>query len=82
MRRDQVPVIYYTNLLISNLIQMCTIIIIVAKPDDHETYMMSFVIYYFGVQASLYFKLCIALERYLSNFQCVYLHVLEYYIVL
>ncbi|KAL3971683.1 metabotropic glutamate receptor 7 [Sarotherodon galilaeus] len=63
VRRDQVPVIYYTNLLISNLIQMCTIIIIVAKPDDHETYMMSFVIYYFGVQASLYFKLCIALER-------------------
>ncbi|XP_030604385.1 mas-related G-protein coupled receptor member X1-like isoform X1 [Archocentrus centrarchus] len=63
VRRDQVPVIYYTNLLISNLIQMCTIIIIVAKPDDHETYMMSFVIYYFGVLASLYFKMCIALER-------------------
>ncbi|KAL3971700.1 carboxypeptidase N regulatory subunit [Sarotherodon galilaeus] len=59
-RRYQVPVIYYTNLIISILIHHSTMFFwwgIV-----HGTIACFF--YYFAVTASLYFRLFIALERY------------------
>ncbi|XP_039477918.1 uncharacterized protein LOC120443376 [Oreochromis aureus] len=60
VRRVKVPIISYTNLLISNLIQMCIMIAWVARVERSICVM----IYISCAMASLYFKMCIALERY------------------
>uniref|UniRef100_A0A3Q0T8I0 G-protein coupled receptors family 1 profile domain-containing protein n=1 Tax=Amphilophus citrinellus TaxID=61819 RepID=A0A3Q0T8I0_AMPCI len=59
-RRSQVPIIYYTNLLISNLIQICIMTVWVTRVESS----IFIFIYVSCVMASLYFKMCIALERY------------------
>uniref|UniRef100_A0A3Q0T8I3 G-protein coupled receptors family 1 profile domain-containing protein n=1 Tax=Amphilophus citrinellus TaxID=61819 RepID=A0A3Q0T8I3_AMPCI len=64
VRRKHVPVIYYTNVLISNLIQLIMLATLVAKWNSHEVIIICIIISFFGVMASLYFKMCIALERY------------------
>ncbi|XP_030604304.1 taste receptor type 2 member 104-like [Archocentrus centrarchus] len=59
-RRSQVPIIYYTNLLISNLIQICIMTLWVTRVESS----IFIVIYVSCMMATLYFKMCIALERY------------------
>ncbi|XP_025753503.1 uncharacterized protein LOC112842008 [Oreochromis niloticus] len=59
VRRVKVPIISYTNLLISNLIQMCIMIAWVARVERSICVM----IHASCAMASLYFKMCIALER-------------------
>ncbi|XP_039890114.1 uncharacterized protein LOC120735004 isoform X2 [Simochromis diagramma] len=59
MQRSQVPVIYYTNLLLSNLIRICIMIVWIIRVESS----MSGMIYHLCVMVGLYFKVCIALER-------------------
>ncbi|XP_039639709.1 G-protein coupled receptor 4-like isoform X2 [Perca fluviatilis] len=54
--------IYVINLLISDLIQFCCLIGLVAKSEDQK---ITVVIYFSSLLASVYFMVCIALERYL-----------------
>ncbi|KAL3971703.1 carboxypeptidase N regulatory subunit [Sarotherodon galilaeus] len=63
-RRNQVPVIYYINLILSNVIKICAFNMTKAKPNDRTISSIASVIYLLSVMASLYFKTCIALERY------------------
>uniref|UniRef100_I3J0N9 Uncharacterized LOC102078076 n=2 Tax=Oreochromis niloticus TaxID=8128 RepID=I3J0N9_ORENI len=60
VQRCQAPFIYYTNLLVSNLLQLCITMAFMKKPHNQ----VFEIILYCGVMASLYFKCCIALERY------------------
>ncbi|XP_030298088.1 mas-related G-protein coupled receptor member A4-like [Sparus aurata] len=63
VRKDHVVPIYVVNLLISDLIQFCCLIILVTKIQA-----MKFVtirIYLSSVMVSICFMVCIALERYL-----------------
>ncbi|XP_030603739.1 uncharacterized protein LOC115793108 [Archocentrus centrarchus] len=64
VQRGQAPIIYYANLLFSNLIQPCAVIVIMAKGDGHTTFTTAAAINYTGVLASLYFKMWIVLDRY------------------
>ncbi|KAL3971701.1 zona pellucida sperm-binding protein 1 [Sarotherodon galilaeus] len=59
-RSCEVPLIYYINLLISNLIHRCMTFFLWTKLHDRTLCFF----YYLVVTTSLYFKLCIALERY------------------
>ncbi|KAL3971686.1 carboxypeptidase N regulatory subunit [Sarotherodon galilaeus] len=66
VRREQVSITYYTNLLISNLIQFSMMIISLIIKENHELvlfYYISLGIYYCAVFANLDFKMCIATER-------------------
>ncbi|XP_045920998.1 ovarian cancer G-protein coupled receptor 1-like [Micropterus dolomieu] len=65
VRSDHVAPIYVINLLISDLIQLCYMIIQVAKPDYWNIEEISYDIYLSAVFASVYFMVCVALERYL-----------------
>uniref|UniRef100_A0A669B1L3 G-protein coupled receptors family 1 profile domain-containing protein n=1 Tax=Oreochromis niloticus TaxID=8128 RepID=A0A669B1L3_ORENI len=60
VRRSPVPVIYYTNLLTSNLIQICIMIVWILRISSS----IAAVIHFSCVMASLYFRMCVALERY------------------
>ncbi|XP_044228185.1 mas-related G-protein coupled receptor member B1-like [Thunnus albacares] len=64
VQNNNVAPIFIINLLISDIIQLCCMIVEVAKPDwkNEEIF---FYIYCFGVLASVGFMVCIALERYL-----------------
>ncbi|XP_049456133.1 G-protein coupled receptor 4-like [Epinephelus fuscoguttatus] len=65
VRNDHVAPIYISNLLISDLIQLCCLIAEVAQPKDRKIVNIFTYIYYFCVGASGGFMVCIALERYL-----------------
>ncbi|XP_050924436.1 G-protein coupled receptor 4-like, partial [Lates calcarifer] len=65
VRNDHVAPIYVINLLISDLIQFCCMIVEVAEPEDWKINEAFFSIYYFGLMASVGFMVCVALERYL-----------------
>ncbi|XP_073337566.1 uncharacterized protein [Pagrus major] len=65
VRNDHVAPIYIINLLISDVIQLCCMIVDVAPLEDWKIYNITFIIYYFAVIASVGFMVCIALERYL-----------------
>lgn len=65
VRNDHVAPIYVSNLLISDLIQLCCLIAEVAQPKDRKIVDVFTYIYYFCVGASGGFMVCIALERYL-----------------
>ncbi|XP_044228187.1 G-protein coupled receptor 4-like [Thunnus albacares] len=64
VQNNNVAPIYIINLLISDIIQFCCMIVDVAKPDRNIHIAFS-IIYFYSVLASVGFMVCIALERYL-----------------
>ncbi|XP_067466961.1 mas-related G-protein coupled receptor member B1-like isoform X2 [Thunnus thynnus] len=66
VQNNNVAPIYIINLLISDIIQFCCVIVKKAKPVDLKIYRIFYYIYCFGVLASIGFMVCIALERYLG----------------
>ncbi|KAM9345105.1 uncharacterized protein ABDE67_014001 [Symphorus nematophorus] len=65
VRKDHVAPIYVINLLISDLIQLCCIIVQVAPTDNVIIYTILGVMYFYCVLVSVGFMVCISLERYL-----------------
>ncbi|TDH01591.1 hypothetical protein EPR50_G00182000 [Perca flavescens] len=63
--KDNVAPIYVINLLISDLIQFCCMIGFLAQPGYQDIYQIGGRIYFSSLVASVYFMVCIALERYL-----------------
>uniref|UniRef100_A0A3Q1IWP9 G-protein coupled receptors family 1 profile domain-containing protein n=1 Tax=Anabas testudineus TaxID=64144 RepID=A0A3Q1IWP9_ANATE len=61
LRKNHVAPIYVINLLISDLIQLCCMII----RETGTAWFINRCIYFFGLMASVGFMVCIALERYL-----------------
>lgn len=68
VQKDNITPLYVINLLISDVIQLCSMIIIVANNVSEETCKVFNYIYYFGVMAGVGFMMCVSLERY-SNYQ-------------
>ena len=66
VQKDNVAPIYVINLLISDLIQFCCMIGFLAQPGYQDIYQIGGRIYFSSLVASVYFMVCIALERYLS----------------
>ncbi|XP_044229432.1 G-protein coupled receptor 4-like [Thunnus albacares] len=65
VKNDHVAPIYIINLLISDIFQLCYMIVKVANTFNREIYRTFYHIYYYSVLASVGFMVCIALERYL-----------------
>ncbi|XP_042290130.1 G-protein coupled receptor 4-like [Thunnus maccoyii] len=65
VQNNNVAPIFIINLLISDIIQFCYMIIKVTEPVDLKIYRIFFYIYCFGLVTSVGFMVCIALERYL-----------------
>ncbi|XP_041804056.1 G-protein coupled receptor 4-like [Chelmon rostratus] len=65
VRNDHVAPIYIINLLISDVIQLCCMIIWVAPIQEGGIFKIFYYFYYFGVSASVCFMVCVAVERYL-----------------
>ncbi|XP_045921182.1 ovarian cancer G-protein coupled receptor 1-like [Micropterus dolomieu] len=65
VRRDHVAPIYVINLLITDLIQLCFMIVQVVRNVDWTIYLIFVYIYFSALIASVGFMVCIALERYL-----------------
>lgn len=64
-RNERIPVIYYTNLLISNVIIFSTSISLLSRNDDgYTTFTVDPYIYLIGQIANPNLKMCIAIERY------------------
>ncbi|XP_044227901.1 G-protein coupled receptor 4-like, partial [Thunnus albacares] len=64
VQNNNVAPIYIINLLISDIIQLCCMIVKVAKLNGCIRFIFS-IIYCFGLMVSVGFMVCIALERYL-----------------
>ncbi|XP_014867610.1 PREDICTED: uncharacterized protein LOC106933086 [Poecilia mexicana] len=75
VRLENIPVIKYMNLLVSNLVQFGSMIVWVAQKDEREIPVWSVAVYYCSVMASLGFRVCITLERYFvivpPKLQCI-----------
>uniref|UniRef100_A0A8P4KI26 G-protein coupled receptors family 1 profile domain-containing protein n=1 Tax=Dicentrarchus labrax TaxID=13489 RepID=A0A8P4KI26_DICLA len=65
VRNDHVAPIYVINLLISDLIQLCCLIVWLARREDQKIFQILKLIYDSCLIASVGFMVCIALERYL-----------------
>ncbi|XP_044229395.1 ovarian cancer G-protein coupled receptor 1-like [Thunnus albacares] len=67
VQNDHVAPIYIINLLISDIIQLCYMIVLVAEPEKSQKIyqVFSYYVYCFGVVTSVGFMVCVALERYL-----------------
>ncbi|XP_042358474.1 ovarian cancer G-protein coupled receptor 1-like, partial [Plectropomus leopardus] len=65
MKNGQVAPIYVINLLISDLIQLCCMIVELAQPEEWKITEAFVYIYIYCLVASVLFMMCIALERYL-----------------
>ncbi|XP_045897986.1 ovarian cancer G-protein coupled receptor 1-like, partial [Micropterus dolomieu] len=65
VRSDHVAPIYVINLLICDLIQFCYMIVQVVPTVDWRIHDIFIYIYLSALFASVYFMVCIALERYL-----------------
>ncbi|XP_060899922.1 G-protein coupled receptor 4-like [Labrus mixtus] len=63
VRKDHVAPIYVINLLSSDLIQLCCLLIEEIK--HHQTHVILVYIYYSGLLTSVCFMVCVSLERYL-----------------
>ncbi|XP_059179755.1 proteinase-activated receptor 1-like [Centropristis striata] len=66
VRKDQVAPIYVINLLISDLVQFCYMIVEVAAPEKKNLLKLFMYIYDYSVLVSVGFMVVIALERYLA----------------
>ncbi|XP_042073092.1 uncharacterized protein LOC121813409 [Haplochromis burtoni] len=63
VQRDRAQTIYYTNLLIANVIQICAKIVwIVTTGRWHHDITVAF--HFISVMANVYFQMCLAAERY------------------
>ncbi|KAI3362830.1 hypothetical protein L3Q82_001871 [Scortum barcoo] len=65
VQKDHVTPIYVINLLISDLIQLCCMIIQVARPMNWTPCEVFNLIHFFGLTSSVGFMVCVAMERYL-----------------
>ncbi|KAM9340219.1 G-protein coupled receptor 4-like [Symphorus nematophorus] len=65
VQKDQVAPIYIINLLISDILQLCSMIVEVVRPEDQKIHDIFSYIHLSGLMASVCFMLCVALERYL-----------------
>uniref|UniRef100_A0A3B4Y1A4 G-protein coupled receptors family 1 profile domain-containing protein n=1 Tax=Seriola lalandi dorsalis TaxID=1841481 RepID=A0A3B4Y1A4_SERLL len=65
VRNDHTAPIFIINLLISDLIQLCCMIVEVVQPEDSIITTIFDTIYLWGLTASVGFMVCVALERYL-----------------
>ncbi|KAG7999535.1 G-protein coupled receptor 4, partial [Nibea albiflora] len=65
VRDGQVAPIYVINLLITDIIQLCCLIVEVAAPEDWNI-RIAFVIHTYILLTSVGFMVCVALERYLA----------------
>ncbi|KAM7385215.1 hypothetical protein PAMP_001309 [Pampus punctatissimus] len=65
VRNNNVVPIYVINLLITDLIQLCSLTVYVATFSDNIYTTYNIHIYTFGVLASVSFMVCVSLERYL-----------------
>ncbi|XP_038586216.1 G-protein coupled receptor 4-like [Micropterus salmoides] len=65
VRSDHVAPIYVINLLIADLIQFCCMIVEVTRSEDEKILFVFSIIHFSALFASVYFMVCIALERYL-----------------
>ncbi|XP_038586179.1 G-protein coupled receptor 4-like isoform X4 [Micropterus salmoides] len=65
VRSDHVAPIYLINLLITDVLQFCCMIVDVAPNVDENIYFIFYCIYFSALFASIYFMVCISLERYL-----------------
>ncbi|XP_029006392.3 proto-oncogene Mas-like, partial [Betta splendens] len=63
VKKDNVAPIFVINLLVSDVIQLCALIVMLK--GNTFAYHVSYTMYTIGVLASVGFMLCIALERYL-----------------
>ncbi|MEQ2207723.1 hypothetical protein XENOCAPTIV_017519 [Xenoophorus captivus] len=61
---DHCPVTYYLNLLIANLVQLITLVVLVLTRDGHNLNLACLIICCSAAMVSLYFRMIIALERY------------------
>ncbi|XP_071767527.2 G-protein coupled receptor 4-like [Centroberyx gerrardi] len=57
--------IYVINLLVSDLIQLCCLVVREAAPWGYTHSVFSYHIHYIGITASVSFMVCVSLERYL-----------------
>ncbi|KAK2824596.1 hypothetical protein Q5P01_021771 [Channa striata] len=64
VQKDHVVPIYFINLLVSDLIQLCCMIVFVTAKYSH-IFHRAYDIFTYSLMASVYFMLCIALDRYL-----------------
>ncbi|KAM3606733.1 uncharacterized protein V6R79_022291 [Siganus canaliculatus] len=65
IRNDHTAPIYVINLLVSDVIQLCCLIVFLVRPEEYEQRGVTFFIYNFGLIVSIFFMMCISLERYL-----------------
>ncbi|XP_045898703.1 G-protein coupled receptor 4-like [Micropterus dolomieu] len=65
VRRDHVAPIYLINLLITDVLQFCCMIVRVAPNVDKKINFIFIFIYLSALFASVFFMVCISLERYL-----------------
>ncbi|XP_020485839.2 G-protein coupled receptor 4-like [Labrus bergylta] len=63
VRKDHVAPIYVINLLISDLIQLCCMIVFETR--EYQPQAEEFFIYECGLVTSVFFMVCVSLERYL-----------------
>lgn len=64
VQHDHIAPIYVINLLCSDLIQVCCMIIWVTKIKNEQLIRVTCFIYVFGLLTSVCFMVCVALERY------------------
>ncbi|KAM3606634.1 uncharacterized protein V6R79_020043 [Siganus canaliculatus] len=65
IRNDHTAPIYVINLLVSDVIQLCCLIVRVARHEEDKPRNFIFFIYYLCLIVSIFFMMCISLERYL-----------------
>ncbi|XP_041645778.1 G-protein coupled receptor 4-like [Cheilinus undulatus] len=65
VQNDHVVPIYIINLLITDLIQLCCLIVWESKPQELWIYEILYYVYNSGLVTSVCFMVCISLERYL-----------------